>query len=92
MKLHGFEDASEKAYGAVVYIRIATRNKVVSNVIAAKSRVSPLVGETIPRFELLSLLVLARLISHVKIAIKDILKIDKVVCWLDSPCGGCRNW
>lgn len=45
---------------------------------------SPIGGETIPRLELLSGLVLARLITHVKTAPEGTCKIDRVICWLDS--------
>ncbi|CAB3991675.1 Hypothetical predicted protein [Paramuricea clavata] len=80
VELHGFGDASEKAYGGVVYIRIRTGTLVSCQLVASKSKVTPIGGETIPRLELLSGLVLARLMSHVRRK----YKIDRVVCWLDS--------
>ena len=84
VELHGFGDASEKAYGGVVYIRISTGTRVSCQLVASKSKVAPIGGETIPRLELLSGLVLARLVSHVQRELEGKYKIDRIVCWLDS--------
>ena len=52
-QLHGFPDASEKAYGAVAYLSAQLQSgEVVTNVISSKTRVVPINGETIPRLEL----------------------------------------
>ncbi|CAB3996929.1 Hypothetical predicted protein [Paramuricea clavata] len=80
VELHGFGDASEKAYGGVVYIRIRTGTLVSCQLVASKSKVAPIGGETIPRLELLSGLVLARLMSHVRRELEGKYKIDRVVC------------
>ena len=84
VELHGFGDASEKAYGGVVYIRISTGSQVLCQLVASKSKVAPISGETIPRLEQLSALVLARLISHVRRELELKYKIDRAVCWLHS--------
>ena len=85
IELHGFADASTKAYGACVYIVYRLKNgesKVC--LVTAKSRVAPLKGETIPRLELLASLILARLITNVSEAVKDVIDIQNVTCWTDS--------
>ena len=82
--LHGFADASNKAFGGVVYLRIQSGCSVVCSLVASKTRVSPITGATTPRLELLSALVLARLISSVRKALDLSLKINSCVCWLDS--------
>lgn len=42
IELHGFADASERAYGAVVYIRcIRSTNKIVVKKVTSKSPVAP---------------------------------------------------
>ncbi|GFT85360.1 uncharacterized protein TNCV_497561 [Trichonephila clavipes] len=60
VELHGFADASEKCYGAVIYCRSqspddATTVKLVTN----KIRVAPVKSVTMPRLELDSSIVLA---------------------------------
>ena len=84
-ELHGFSYASKDAYGAVVYMRVERESgKVDCNIIASKSRVVPLKGETIPRLELLSALILARLMNTVKVALKEVVEINRTLYWLDS--------
>lgn len=52
-ELHGFCDASECAYAAVIYARtISDQNTVQINIIQSKTRVAPLTMQTIPRLEL----------------------------------------
>ena len=54
-KVHGFFDASEKAYSAVVYLKTEYPNgKVEVVLIASKARVAPISKRTIPRLEYLS--------------------------------------
>ena len=59
--LRGFCDASSKAYATVIYLLIETDCGGLIKFVAAKSRVAPLSNQTIPRLELLSCLLLARL-------------------------------
>ena len=82
--IHGFSDASDKAYGAGVYLRIRSGSSVWCSIVASKARVTPITGSTTPRTELLSALVLAKLIASVRKALEPILKINKTFCWLDS--------
>lgn len=84
VELHGFSDASKIAYGANVYLRIETSNGISSHLIASKTRIAPLKTETIPRLELLAALLLAKLITSVSNALRNSIKIDKLVCWSDS--------
>jgi hypothetical protein len=52
--LIGFCDASSKAYASVVYLRLESGGNFEIRFIAAKTRVAPIGGATIPRLELLS--------------------------------------
>lgn len=64
--LHTFCDASKDAYAAVVFLRIERDNEVAIYLLAAKSRIAPLKEMTIPRLELLSATIGARLWKSVR--------------------------
>ena len=83
-ELHGFCDASAKAYGAVVFLRIVTTCASYVRFVSSKTRVVPLLEQTIPRLELLSAVVLFRLIHSIKEALSSEMKIGKLLCWTDS--------
>nr|CAI5867743.1 unnamed protein product [Callosobruchus analis] len=83
IQLHGFCDASSKAYGAAVYLRsVDASGSVQVSLVAAKSRVAPLKALTIPRLELCGALVLVELVQRIKGALT--LKIDSIYLWCDS--------
>ena len=83
-ELHGFCDASAKAYGAVVFLRIVTTCASYVRFVSSKTRVAPLLEQTIPRLELLSAVVLFRLIHSIKEALSSEMKNGKLLCWTDS--------
>ena len=85
VELYGFSDASMKAYGSCVYIvyRLKTGGRVVS-LVAAKTKVAPITGQTIPKLELSAAFILARLISNVKDAIETNIEVRDIICWSDS--------
>ena len=82
--LHGFGDASSKAYAAVIYLHVTTTVGRYVKLVASKSRVAPVKELTILRLELLAALVLARLITHVKEALELDVTITNMTCWTDS--------
>ncbi|KRY08832.1 hypothetical protein T12_1357 [Trichinella patagoniensis] len=97
LELHGFSDASERAYGGAVYIKmIDVEGRGVIKLVVAKSKVAPLKSVTLPRLELVAALVTAKLISHVKQVID--LNMDRICCWSDSQITLCwirnaaRTW
>ena len=73
LELHGFSDASEKAYAAAVYLRTVYRdgNTVNTQLIAAKTRVAPIKKQSIPCLELLGATILARLLSSVQASLES---------------------
>lgn len=80
--LHGFSDASEKAFGAVVYVRVENTNGVRCTLIASRSRVAPLKKVTIPRLELCAAKLLGELLQTIKQACG--FTYIKSTLWTDS--------
>ena len=82
-QLHGFADASLKAYGAVVYMRSTYSNHPpMLSLILSKTRVAKLKPSTVPRQELCAAVLLTELLTEVK-GILNIPDAD-VYCWSDS--------
>ena len=82
--LQGFCDASIDAYAAVVYLKIENEVGITINFVASKTRVAPTTKQTIPRLELLSTLLLAKLITSVAKALASVMEIQEIHCFSDS--------
>nr|XP_012153583.1 PREDICTED: uncharacterized protein LOC105664297 [Megachile rotundata] len=81
--LLGFCDASERAYGACIYLRSTdTHGHIETSLLVAKSKVAPLKSQTIPRLELCAAVLLTRLLSTVQKALR--VKIQHTILWTDS--------
>ena len=76
-------DASEKAYGAVVYMRAEYESRVECEIVASKTRVAPLDEQTIPRLAPLSNFTASRLQKSVRQGLENVVKVDDVVNWTD---------
>ncbi|XP_058449054.1 uncharacterized protein LOC131429015 [Malaya genurostris] len=83
-EMHGFSDASQRAYGACIYFRSVTMcGTVTSRLVAAKSRIAPLEKRrpTLARLELCAALLLANLQKR----IQQCLELQcPVYLWSDS--------
>ncbi|XP_029162483.1 uncharacterized protein LOC114934042 [Nylanderia fulva] len=81
-EIHGFADASERAYAAVLYLRTNTDGSSRVTLLAAKTKVAPLKQVSLPCLELSAASLLARLVAHVV----PLIGAEKVLLhlWSDS--------
>jgi len=82
-ELHVFADASEKGYGAVVYMRSGEGDVRCVRLVIARARVAPLKTVTLPRLELMAALLASRLVVSVRKTLRLNAEIP-LYCWTDS--------
>ena len=84
IQIHGFADASMKAYGCCLYVRYSECNLMKSKLIVAKSKVAPAKKvKTLPRLELCASHLLAKLWRVVKPKLEK-YTIESINFWSDS--------
>ena len=85
-QVHGFCDGSEKAYGAVIFLRWELKNLSYKCVpVLIKSFVAPLKRKTIPRLELLGCLTLTRMYDTCITSLQfENIQDCKRIFWVDS--------
>ena len=86
VQIHAFGDASEVAYGTAIYLRAETPDETKVELVATKNSVAPIKLESMPRFELLSALVISQLVNKVQEVLSPVLTIHDTYCFLDSQC------
>ncbi|MCP9264189.1 Pao retrotransposon peptidase family protein [Dirofilaria immitis] len=84
MQFHVFTDASSLVYSAAMYVRNYGIEGVKTSLIFPKSRIAPIKGITIPRLELLAIIVGVRA-AHFVINQLNLGKVP-VTLWSDSKC------
>lgn len=83
ISIHGFADASEKAYAAVVYLRTQHNDDTIHvQLIVSKTKVAPLKTVSIPRLELCAAVLLSNLIHKVGKTLK--IETNEIFTWTDS--------
>ncbi|XP_026467639.1 uncharacterized protein LOC113371215 [Ctenocephalides felis] len=80
--LYGFADSSEKAYGAVIYIKPCDDNKYY--LLISKSKITPIKVQTLARLELCAAHLLAKLLSFVISSNHHSLCIEEIYGFTDS--------
>jgi len=73
-----------RAYAAVVYLVFKTSRNWSMRFVTSKTRVAPTQTQTIPRLELLSAILLARLITTVSSSLKSQFDCGHIRCFIDS--------
>lgn len=90
IELHGFADASERAYGACIYLTAFHEDgSFTAELIAAKSRVAPTKTLSIARLELCAAKLLVDLTSRLKNKVFSDVKIARTYYWTDSSIALC---
>ncbi|XP_033228966.1 uncharacterized protein LOC117180581 [Belonocnema kinseyi] len=84
LQMHGYCDASEKAFGACIYVRSTDKRGMhFTQLVCSKSRVVPLQTLSLPHLELSAAVLLSKLYSTVSQALRR-LHIEKTIFWCDS--------
>ena len=82
-QIHGFSDASSRAYAALVYLRIKNGNGSFRvALLSAKSKVAPVKTVSIPNLDLCGAALLVKLIQHVT-SLEFLQKLP-IFAWSDS--------
>ncbi|XP_066959101.1 uncharacterized protein [Macrobrachium rosenbergii] len=83
LELHSFGDASEKGYGACVYLRVTLQDgSFKASLVMSRGKVALIKKVSLPRSELLGAMLSARLLVFVKSALR--FKEDVTsYCWTD---------
>ena len=82
VQIHGFSDASMRAYGCCIYVRSRDSSGVFCDLLTAKSKIAPLKTKSLPRLELCAAHLLAKLWSRIKEML--CFQIESVYFWTDS--------
>ncbi|XP_051864261.1 uncharacterized protein LOC127566283 [Drosophila albomicans] len=92
LQYHGFCDASERAYGAAIYVRVETANKFSTHLLTAKTKVAPVKSLSVPRLELCDAVLLAELFAALLLNLpaerfQTFFWTDStiVLAWLNKP-------
>ena len=84
IELHGFLGSSMKTYSALCHTRVTTKSCIFVNLLCGKAKVAPLKKISIPCLELLSCVLLAKLLKNAKNTLNKNFEITSIFYWSDS--------
>ena len=83
IELIGFCDASQRAYSAVVYLKVTRKNATcTTSLLMAKTKVAPIRTVSIPRLELCGAVLLKNLLLHITTLLE--VPVSRIRCFTDS--------
>ena len=80
--IHGFSDASPKAYGACIYLVNENKSSVCSLLVCSKSRIAPIKPVSLPRLELCAAVLLSDLMKNIINSLRT--NISEGHLWTDA--------
>ncbi|GBP10481.1 hypothetical protein EVAR_70789_1 [Eumeta japonica] len=81
-EIHGFADASQRAYGCCIYFRILHQGKIKLSLLIAKSKVAPIKAQSLPRLELCAAVLLSKTWNKIKPKMENF--VSSIWFWTDS--------
>lgn len=81
-EIHGFADASQRAYGCCIYYRVFIDGSYKTTLLIAKSKVAPIKAQSLPRLELCAAVLLSKTWSKIKSKISKY--VSSIFFWTDS--------
>lgn len=84
-----FADASERAYGGVVYFHVRNGSRTSIHLISAKSKVAPNKVISLARLELCAILLLVQLISNIVSGCQNRINVHNILAFSDSKVALC---
>ena len=81
-EIHGFADASQRAYGCCLYYRVFDQGTYKSTLLIAKSKVAPIKAQSLPRLELCAAILLCKMWHKIKPKISEF--VSATYFWTDS--------
>ena len=88
VNLHGFCHSSNQIYCAVVYLSIKTTLDIGLSLLVSKTKVTPK-KLSMPRLELLSCVLLSKLLNKVLYIVTKRICVNNICCWSDSEVAFC---